>query len=201
MFFPRVQSNVFSIHLRARNDLYPLSVQLQNIENTLNIIILKGLSTYCYVSFKPFLKTIIEASSFYASLDIIKSRSYNLILKREFSTFCGLSDCFFYIKGRLYDILWIVWLFFILKGDFTIFCGLSDCFFILKGEFTIFCGLSDCLALLENFHYSESDISYIRTVLPPTVEEEFFIFLKQLNPSEVQVYALPEGKNSFPDYI
>ena len=73
--------------------------------------------------------------------------------------------------------------------------------FILKGEFTIFCGLSDCLALLENFHYSESDISYIRTVLPPTVEEEFFIFLKQLNPSEVQVYALPEGKNSFPDYI
>lgn len=74
-------------------------------------------------------------------------------------------------------------------------------YYVLKGEFTIFCGLSDCLALLENFHYSESDISYIRTVLPPTVEEEFFIFLKQLNPSEVQVYALPEGKNYFSDYI
>ena len=31
-----------------------------------------------------------------------------------------------------------------------------------QGEFTIFCGLSDCLALLENFHYSESDITYLR---------------------------------------
>lgn len=67
-----------------------------------------------------------------------------------------------------------------------------------KGEFTIFCGLSDCLALLENFHYSESDITYLRSALPPTVEEEFFVFLKNLNPSEVQVFALPEGSVCFP---
>jgi len=134
LFFPRVQSNVFSIHLRARNDLYPLSVQLQNIENTLNIIILKGLSTYCYVSFKPFLKTIIEASSFYASLVIIKIRSYNLILKWEFTTFCGLSDCFFYIKGRLYDILWIVWLFFYIKGRLYDILWIVWLFFYIKGR-------------------------------------------------------------------
>ena len=65
---------------------------------------------------------------------------------------------------------------------------------MFQGEFTIFSGLSDCLALLENFHYSESDISYLRSVLPSTTEEEFFSFLKNLNPEEVEVWALPEGK-------
>ena len=64
----------------------------------------------------------------------------------------------------------------------------------LQGEFTIFCGLSDCLALLENFHYSDSDISYLRSVLPATVEDEFYTFLRNLSPSDIEVYALPEGK-------
>ena len=36
-----------------------------------------------------------------------------------------------------------------------------------KGEFTIFAGLGDCCKLLENFHYSETDITYLRSVLPP----------------------------------
>jgi nicotinate phosphoribosyltransferase len=62
-----------------------------------------------------------------------------------------------------------------------------------KGEFTIFAGLGDCLALLENFHYSDSDIAYLRTVLPPSVEDEFYIFLQALTPEHVKVYALPEG--------
>jgi nicotinate phosphoribosyltransferase len=65
----------------------------------------------------------------------------------------------------------------------------------LKGEFTIFAGLWDCLALLENFHYSDSDIAYLRTVLPSSVEDEFFTFLQALTPQEVKVYALPEGEN------
>jgi nicotinic acid phosphoribosyltransferase len=63
-----------------------------------------------------------------------------------------------------------------------------------KGEFTIFAGLWDCMALLENFHYSDSDIAYLRTVLPPSVEDEFFTFLQAITPQEVKVYALPEGK-------
>ena len=62
-----------------------------------------------------------------------------------------------------------------------------------KGEFTIFAGLWDCLALLENFHYSDSDIAYLRTVLPSSVEDEFFIYLQALTPEAVKVYALPEG--------
>ena len=54
-----------------------------------------------------------------------------------------------------------------------------------KGEFTIFAGLGDCLKFLENFHYSETDITYLRSVLPSSVEEEFYEFLQQLSPREV----------------
>jgi len=67
-----------------------------------------------------------------------------------------------------------------------------------KGEFTIFAGLSDCLKFLENFHYSETDISYLRTVLPESVEDEFFQFLQQLSPKDVTVCALSEGSVCFP---
>ena len=51
-----------------------------------------------------------------------------------------------------------------------------------KGEFTIFAGLTDCLKFLENFHYSETDINYLRTVMPETTEPEFFEFLGNLTP-------------------
>ena len=67
-----------------------------------------------------------------------------------------------------------------------------------KGEFTIFAGLSDCLKFLENFHYSETDINYLKTVLPSNVEKEFYEFLQQLTPREVTVAALAEGSVCFP---
>merc|ERR1711936_1054258 len=67
-----------------------------------------------------------------------------------------------------------------------------------KGEFTIFAGLGDCVKLLENFHYSESDITYLRTVLPPSVEEEFYEFLQQLSPKDVRLYSVAEGSVVFP---
>ena len=67
-----------------------------------------------------------------------------------------------------------------------------------KGEFTIFAGLSDCLKFLENFHYSETDINYLKTVLPSNVEQEFYDFLQQLTPREVTVAALAEGSVCFP---
>ena len=67
-----------------------------------------------------------------------------------------------------------------------------------KGEFTIFAGLGDCLKLLENFHYSETDITYLRSVLPSTVEEEFFEFLQSLSPKDVTIHAVAEGSVVFP---
>lgn len=66
-----------------------------------------------------------------------------------------------------------------------------------KGEFTIFAGLSECLAVLESWEYSDSDIAYLRTLLP-TCEPEFFQFLQALRPSELHVSAMPEGSVCFP---
>merc|ERR1711990_674130 len=67
-----------------------------------------------------------------------------------------------------------------------------------KGEFTIFAGLGDCVKLLENFHYSESDITYLRSILPASVEEEFYEFLQQLSPKDVTLYSVAEGSVVFP---
>jgi len=67
-----------------------------------------------------------------------------------------------------------------------------------KGEFTIFAGLEECLKFLRNFHYSESDIEYLKSILPPTTEDEFFDWLRHLDTSEVTVYAIDEGKVVFP---
>jgi len=67
-----------------------------------------------------------------------------------------------------------------------------------KGEFTIFAGLSDCLKFLENFHYSQTDITYLRTILPSSVEEEFYSYLTELSCKDVTVFALAEGSVCFP---
>ena len=61
-----------------------------------------------------------------------------------------------------------------------------------KGEFTIFAGLTDCLKFLDNFHYSETDISYLKTVLPPNVEQVNKLdhnFLNNL--SKIQIFTRP----------
>uniref|UniRef100_A0A146L4K1 Nicotinate phosphoribosyltransferase n=1 Tax=Lygus hesperus TaxID=30085 RepID=A0A146L4K1_LYGHE len=67
-----------------------------------------------------------------------------------------------------------------------------------QGEFTIFAGLEECLKYLQNFHYSDSDINYLRQTLPPSIEEEFFVFLRKLNADQVTVYAIEEGSVTFP---
>ncbi|CAG0894964.1 unnamed protein product [Cyprideis torosa] len=66
------------------------------------------------------------------------------------------------------------------------------------GEFTIFAGLEECLRFLQGFHYSESDIEYLRDTLPKEVEEEFFKFLRNVNAKDIKLYAVPEGYVVFP---
>lgn len=66
------------------------------------------------------------------------------------------------------------------------------------GEFTIFAGLEECLKFLEKFHYSDSDIAYLRKILPKSTEDEFFQFLKGITASEIYFYAIPEGTVVFP---
>ena len=67
-----------------------------------------------------------------------------------------------------------------------------------NGEFTIFAGLTECLIFLENFKYSETDIAYLRTILPTNVEEEFYTYLENLTPKDIVFNALPEGTVAFP---
>lgn len=66
------------------------------------------------------------------------------------------------------------------------------------GEFTIFAGLEECLKFMENFHYSETDIQYLRHALPQGIEDEFFNYLSQLTAKDITLYALKEGSVAFP---
>ncbi|CAH0553768.1 unnamed protein product [Brassicogethes aeneus] len=66
------------------------------------------------------------------------------------------------------------------------------------GEFTIFAGLEECLKFIEKFSYSESDIEYIRQILPKTIEDEFFQYLGTLTAKDISVYAINEGTVVFP---
>ncbi|XP_034937371.1 nicotinate phosphoribosyltransferase isoform X1 [Chelonus insularis] len=82
-------------------------------------------------------------------------------------------------------------------NDYAIF----DLFFRknpFKGEFTIFAGLGECLKFMEKFQYSESDIEYLKTTMPGSIEPEFFEYLKGLTPKNVTIYAIEEGSVVFP---
>ncbi|XP_059618873.1 nicotinate phosphoribosyltransferase isoform X2 [Phlebotomus argentipes] len=67
-----------------------------------------------------------------------------------------------------------------------------------QGEFTIFAGLEECLKFLENFHYSDGDIEYLRQTLPDGIEDEFFEYLSHLTAKDVIMYAIEEGSVVFP---
>ncbi|TMW53184.1 hypothetical protein DOY81_001727 [Sarcophaga bullata] len=66
------------------------------------------------------------------------------------------------------------------------------------GEFTIFAGLDECMKFLDSFHYSESDIEYLRQTLPEGIENEFFDYLGNLTVKDVTLYAIDEGTVAFP---
>ncbi|XP_026487907.1 nicotinate phosphoribosyltransferase isoform X2 [Vanessa tameamea] len=67
-----------------------------------------------------------------------------------------------------------------------------------QGEFTIFAGLEECLKFLENFHYSDSDIEYLKQTLPATIEYEFYDYLKDLTCKDIKLSAIEEGSVVFP---
>ncbi|XP_044001168.1 nicotinate phosphoribosyltransferase isoform X1 [Aphidius gifuensis] len=82
-------------------------------------------------------------------------------------------------------------------NDYTVF----DLFFRknpFRGEYTIFAGLGECLKFMEKFQYSDSDIEYLKTTMPVSVEPEFFEFLRVLTPKDVTIHAIQEGSVVFP---
>lgn len=67
-----------------------------------------------------------------------------------------------------------------------------------QGEFTIFAGLEECIKFLEKFNYSSSDIKYLKSTMPSSVDQRFFDYLKDLTPKDVTIYAMEEGSVAFP---
>ncbi|MCL7048061.1 hypothetical protein MKW94_024199 [Papaver nudicaule] len=66
------------------------------------------------------------------------------------------------------------------------------------GEYTIFAGLEECIRFIANFRIGEEDIAFLRQSLPPTCEDAFFEYLRGIDCSNVQVYAVAEGSVVFP---
>ncbi|XP_018571301.1 nicotinate phosphoribosyltransferase isoform X2 [Anoplophora glabripennis] len=67
-----------------------------------------------------------------------------------------------------------------------------------QGEFTIFAGLEECLKFLRKFHYSASDIKYLKETLPSSIEDEFYEYLKSVSAKHVRLFAIAEGSVVFP---
>ncbi|XP_068144228.1 nicotinate phosphoribosyltransferase isoform X1 [Drosophila tropicalis] len=87
------------------------------------------------------------------------------------------------------------------KSDKTDDQAVFDLFFRnnpFHGEFTIFAGLEECLKFLDSFHYSQSDIEYLKQTLPEGIENEFFEYLGNLTARDVTLYAIDEGTVAFP---
>ncbi|XP_056460597.1 nicotinate phosphoribosyltransferase [Gadus chalcogrammus] len=61
------------------------------------------------------------------------------------------------------------------------------------GGFSLFSGVHDCLLFLRNFRFTEEDVEYLRSVLPPTTNPAFFQFLRELDCSGVTLRAVPEA--------
>ncbi|KAG9137996.1 hypothetical protein Leryth_019378 [Lithospermum erythrorhizon] len=66
------------------------------------------------------------------------------------------------------------------------------------GEYTIFAGLEECIRLIANFKLREDEISFIRESLPSTCEDGFYDYLRGVDCSDVEIYAITEGTVVFP---
>ncbi|XP_028299694.1 nicotinate phosphoribosyltransferase [Gouania willdenowi] len=70
-----------------------------------------------------------------------------------------------------------------------------DCPF--GGGFSVFAGLTDCLLFLRGFRYTDQDVDFLRSVMPPSTDPSFFQFLRGLDCSGVTLRSVPEGSVVF----
>ncbi|CAL5324643.1 nicotinate phosphoribosyltransferase 2-like [Camellia sinensis] len=66
------------------------------------------------------------------------------------------------------------------------------------GEYTIFAGLEECIRFIANFKFKEEEIAFIQASLPKTCEDGFYDYLRGIDCSDVEVYAVSEGSVVFP---
>ncbi|XP_037830023.1 nicotinate phosphoribosyltransferase isoform X1 [Kryptolebias marmoratus] len=65
------------------------------------------------------------------------------------------------------------------------------------GGFSLFAGLQDCLLFLDSFRFTDQDVEFLRSILPPTTDPAFFQFLLGLDCSAVALRSVPEGSVAF----
>lgn len=61
-----------------------------------------------------------------------------------------------------------------------------------KGEYCVFAGADEAVKFLATFKFSESDIEYLKSIMPHC-EPSFFDWLSTLDCSRTKVYAVKEG--------
>ncbi|XP_014509856.1 nicotinate phosphoribosyltransferase 2 [Vigna radiata var. radiata] len=66
------------------------------------------------------------------------------------------------------------------------------------GEYTVFAGLEECIRFIANFKLTEEEIDFVRQSLSSSCEDGFFDYLRGVDCSDVEVYAIPEGTVVFP---
>lgn len=65
------------------------------------------------------------------------------------------------------------------------------------GEFTVFAGLEEVLRFANDFHFTDEQIEYVRSVMP-ACDEGFYKWLGSVDCSEVKIHAIREGSIVFP---
>ncbi|XP_028186510.1 nicotinate phosphoribosyltransferase 1-like [Glycine soja] len=66
------------------------------------------------------------------------------------------------------------------------------------GEHTVFSGLEECMMFVANYKLNEEDIDYIKNNLSVSCEDGFLDYLRRIDCSDVEVYAILEGSVVFP---
>ncbi|XP_027361996.1 nicotinate phosphoribosyltransferase 1-like [Abrus precatorius] len=66
------------------------------------------------------------------------------------------------------------------------------------GEYTVFGGLEECVRFVANYKLSEENIDFIKKNLSVSCEDGFLDYLRGIDCSDVEVYAIPEGSVVFP---
>uniref|UniRef100_A0AC35TU94 Nicotinate phosphoribosyltransferase n=1 Tax=Rhabditophanes sp. KR3021 TaxID=114890 RepID=A0AC35TU94_9BILA len=66
------------------------------------------------------------------------------------------------------------------------------------GEYTIFGGLEDCINYVKDFKFTQTDMSYLKELLPSNIPQSFYEYLHNLDFSKVKITAISEGNVVFP---
>lgn len=66
------------------------------------------------------------------------------------------------------------------------------------GEYTIFAGLEEALKFVKYFKFERDDIKYLKRVMPPDTNSQFYEYLESVTTNQISVYAQQEGNVVFP---